>query len=249
MEVKVLKNEYEDFFVDFYDILSPEVPELDLYTKLSEKYGNKVLELGSGTGRILIPLYKRGIDIKGLELNEPMKNRAIEKLANEGIEERLIYSGNMCDFHIDEKFDLIISSFDLINHLVERSDFENMVDSVRKHLNDKGVFVIDNSLINTEIMKNIHGVEEVFEFIHPVKNTKIIDKFKACYDFDKRIETSFIELIEYDKDIICNHVKTVETKKIYTKEEMKEIVLSRKMKVVEEKSNDNAVLLIFSKAD
>lgn len=52
----------------------------------------------------------------------------------------------MANFELDKKFDVILCIFDSINHLVDFEQWELTFDSVKAHLNDDGVFIVD---INT----------------------------------------------------------------------------------------------------
>src|SRR5215211_1634620 len=45
-------------------------------------FNARLLEVGSGTGRISIPLMERGVDLVGCDLSSPMLNRLHEKYAS-----------------------------------------------------------------------------------------------------------------------------------------------------------------------
>jgi cyclopropane fatty-acyl-phospholipid synthase-like methyltransferase len=51
------------------------------YSKIIAKYGTPVLELGCGTGRLLVPLVRQGMDVIGLGSSRAMLRAAQRKAA------------------------------------------------------------------------------------------------------------------------------------------------------------------------
>ena len=76
---------YDDqpFLADLYDLVPGYASRRDLefYLELCRSARGKVLELGCGTGRVLIPAAAEGVDIVGLDLSPHMLARCREKLA------------------------------------------------------------------------------------------------------------------------------------------------------------------------
>ena len=56
-------------------------PDVEFYTRLARESSGSVLELGSGTGRILIPIAQTGKEACGLEGSDHMLDRCREVLA------------------------------------------------------------------------------------------------------------------------------------------------------------------------
>ena len=67
---------YEDqsFVAEYYDFIPGYAgrPDLEFYLDFSRSAGGKILELGCGTGRILIPTAAAGCHIVGLDISEYM---------------------------------------------------------------------------------------------------------------------------------------------------------------------------------
>ena len=96
---------YEDheFVADFYDAMytNPARRDIDFFVDYSRKAGGKTLELGCGTGRVLIPTALAGCEITGLDLSPYMIKKCREKINRLPREVRknvLIIQGNMTNF-------------------------------------------------------------------------------------------------------------------------------------------------------
>ncbi len=73
---------YDSFIAEYYDS-SPMVAErkqdVSFYVGAARKYGDPVLELGCGTGRVTLAIAEAGHRVMGLDVSEKMLERAIEK--------------------------------------------------------------------------------------------------------------------------------------------------------------------------
>jgi SAM-dependent methyltransferase len=234
------KSEYQGFFAEFYDILHSELMDVEVYINFSKKYGLTILELGSGTGRITIPLAKKGFKVTGLELNDDMINICKDKLQAEDEEIRdnvRLIKGDMTEFNLGEKFDLIIAPCNVINHLISLDSLERTLNCVKDHLDENGTFIIDNSLPDIEFMVSSNNVEEVYEFIHPKTRTKIVDRFTAKYDFINQIEKDHIILEEYRGDKLIRHAESTETLTYFLPRELRIILKHMGFKIIEERGS------------
>src|ERR1700683_2119922 len=115
---------YDSFIAEFYDYI-PTVTvrrDLDFYLSAAREYGDAILELGCGTGRVLLPLAREGSNVAGLDISEAMLARCRAKLAGEKDEVRRrvqLQCGDMTDFDLDVTFRLIIIPFRPLQHLLE----------------------------------------------------------------------------------------------------------------------------------
>ena len=96
-----------------------------------------ILELGCGTGNILVELSKR-YETYGLDLSEDMLEIAGKK------DKKSVYKqGDMSDFDLGRKFDVICCMYDSINHLPSLSHWKRMFDCCFRHLVDGGLMIFD----------------------------------------------------------------------------------------------------------
>ena len=136
------------YSVDFYDYIVPygERRDIDFYKALAEEKNAPILELGCGTGRILIPLARQGTEITGLDIEPGMLERCRRKLRGEPDEVRgrvTLIEGNMRDFDLGRTFGLVTAPFRAFQHLETAEDQISCLESVRRHLADDGTLVLD----------------------------------------------------------------------------------------------------------
>src|SRR5260221_14793178 len=73
---------YDSFIADYYDespVVQKRLQDVAFYRDAARDYGDPVLELGCGTGRVTMAGAEAGKRIKGLELSERMLERAVKK--------------------------------------------------------------------------------------------------------------------------------------------------------------------------
>ncbi len=136
-----------DFYTDAprYDLFEGEFAGgtfLDFYQRQIEHYGEPVLELGCGSGRLTIPLAKQGVQIKGLDLSEAMLNLAKEKAEKQNVTLDLV-TGDMTDFNLNETFKFIFVPAQSLSHLYTISEIEKCFACVQNHLTEEGRFLIE----------------------------------------------------------------------------------------------------------
>jgi len=118
------------------------VEDIPFYLKQIKKYGEPVLEIACGTGRITIPVREQGIQITGLDISGPMLAFAKKKAASKDVHIEWVRA-DYRNFNLDKKFALILLPFNSIAHLHSLESIESCFYSVKKHLKDSGRFVID----------------------------------------------------------------------------------------------------------
>jgi SAM-dependent methyltransferase len=140
---------YDSFIADYYDE-SPAVrgrlQDVAFYREAARDFGDPILELGCGTGRITMALAEAGKRVTGLDLSERMLERAVKKRAALRVEARErvhLVQGDMVKFDLGEKFRLIIIPFRPFQHLLEVQQQMDCLDSVRKHLAPGGRLILD----------------------------------------------------------------------------------------------------------
>lgn len=130
-------SEYKTF-AKVYDILNYDMPYnlwLDIINHYSE-HADSVLDIGAGTGQILKMMQadkKIGID----------NSKAMIDIAQENDPSSEYKLLDMMTFNLDETFDLIVATADVLNYAPAKADFIAVLNNVYKHLNSGGVFIFD----------------------------------------------------------------------------------------------------------
>jgi SAM-dependent methyltransferase len=116
------------------------------YVDLAKQTGGPVLEIGCGTGRVLLDTARAGIEIHGLDQSAPMLAVLKEKIASEepAVRERItLHAGDMRDFHLDKKFPLVTIPFRPMQHMFTVEDQVAALKSTADHVADGGVLAFD----------------------------------------------------------------------------------------------------------
>ena len=120
--------------------------DVSFYVELAKELGGAVLEIGCGTGRVLIPTASAGIEIHGLDNSAPMKeilSAKVGRLEPSARERITLHSGDMRDFHLDRKFRLVTIPFRPMQHMYTVADQIRALTSARAHVADGGVLAFD----------------------------------------------------------------------------------------------------------
>ena len=141
---------YEEyaFIADLYDHVAAyrDRPDVGFYVAAAKSAGSPVLEIGCGTGRVLIPTARAGLDIVGLDLSSHMLAVCRQRLQHESeaLRQRVrLVQGDMRDFDLDQRFRLATIPFRPFQHLLTLEDQLTCLASVRRHLLDEGTLILD----------------------------------------------------------------------------------------------------------
>ena len=177
-----VKSQYR-LFSYFYDYQSTGVKgDVESYVEEAQKAGSPVLELGCGTGRILIPVAQSGVGIVGLDLSPEMLSIAREKvsgLSNE-IQQRIqLVEGDMRGFSLKRKFSLITIPFRAFLHLLTPEDQRQSLKCIREHLADDGRLILNifDPRLDIIVSHMDHlgtAMKRLGEFIHPETGNRIL---------------------------------------------------------------------------
>jgi SAM-dependent methyltransferase len=116
------------------------------YIDLARHAGGPVLEIGCGTGRVLLPTAREGIEIHGLDNSAPMMAVLKEKITRETpeVQQRItLHTGDMRDFGIDRKFALVTIPFRPMQHMYTLADQLAALKFAAAHIAEGGLLAFD----------------------------------------------------------------------------------------------------------
>ena len=149
---------------------------------------SKVLELGSGTGRLAMPLIRENIDYHGLDISKELCDFS-KKILNQIDSKERIYNEDMRDFHLENKFDYIFIAFNSFLHILTDEDAIKVFSCIKEHLKDNGKFVLDILVPDPDFLYREEKYRElpVMDF-KDSKTGELIEIFETCkYDVDTEV--------------------------------------------------------------
>jgi SAM-dependent methyltransferase len=145
-----MESGYQEYalIADLYDHvgLYRDRPDVRFYVEAATAAGSPVLEVGCGTGRILIPTARAGVEIVGLDLSPHMLAECRRRLQEEpeAVRARVrLVEADMRDFDLGSRFTLATIPFRPFQHLITVEDQLSCLASIRRHLVDDGVLILD----------------------------------------------------------------------------------------------------------
>jgi len=117
--------------------------DVNFYVDLCRKASGEILELGCGTGRILLPVAKAGGQITGLDYSAQMLEGCRQKLPDALQDRVTLIQGDMTDFRLDREFSLVLIPFRPLQHLLSVEEQLSCLRSVHRHLGENGKMVFD----------------------------------------------------------------------------------------------------------
>jgi SAM-dependent methyltransferase len=133
---------------DLYDYVVPYRDRADVgfFVEAAQASGGPVLEVGCGTGRVLIPTARAGIDIVGLDLSAHMLAVCRQRLLAEPqeVQSRVrLVQGDMRRFNVGQSFRLVTLPFRPFQHLTTVEDQLSCLATIHRHLAANGKLILD----------------------------------------------------------------------------------------------------------
>jgi ubiquinone/menaquinone biosynthesis C-methylase UbiE len=122
----------------FYDTVNHPINDVPFYLeKIKSLKAKNVLELGCGTGRVLVPLAKSCEEIVGIDYSQEMLETCKEKVANAGLTNARIFQGDITRLNLGKTFDLVIAPYRVLQALESDNEVQGFFETIAKHLNTK----------------------------------------------------------------------------------------------------------------
>jgi SAM-dependent methyltransferase len=128
---------YDESSADMFEPAAVD-PVVDFLAGLAGQ--GATLELGIGTGRIALPLARRGIRVHGIDLSEAMVARL---RAKPGAEQIGVTIGDFATTSVEGRFSLAYLVFNTIGNLTTQDEQVACFQNVAAHLQPGGCFVIE----------------------------------------------------------------------------------------------------------
>lgn len=123
---------YDDWYTDY------DSHAIDALADLAR--GGRALELGIGTGRIALPLSRKGVEVHGIDAAESMISRLRSK---PGADQIRVTQGSFADVSVEGEFALVYIVFNTFFALSSQEEQVRCFRNVAAHLYRDGCFVIE----------------------------------------------------------------------------------------------------------
>ncbi len=129
----------------FYDLQSFPIDDVPFYLERLPSPAARVLELGCGTGRVLLPLAERCGFIHGVDSSAAMLAICQDKLNRSGISPSRanVSQGDIGDLHVDGVFDLIIAPFRVLQLLETDAELSGLMNGIHQSLAPGGSAILN----------------------------------------------------------------------------------------------------------
>jgi SAM-dependent methyltransferase len=124
----------------------PFTDDLPFYRQLAAAAEKPLLELGCGTGRLIVPLAQDGHEIVGVDASAHMLDVAREKLGaieREASDRATLVAGDLRTFKVGRSFGLVIIAVKTFSYLLTRHEQELAMASVAAHVQPGGLLALD----------------------------------------------------------------------------------------------------------
>lgn len=202
-------KEYDQSGAAFYDYHYTGLEgDVEFYVAEAVASGSPVLEIGCGTGRILIPVAEAGITMIGLDHTPAMLAVARRKIAQTSPETQRrieLVEGDMREFALPQRFRLIMIPYRAFLHLLTPADQRRALCCIREHLAEDGrlifnVFDPDLDEIAAHIAPLGTALKKTCEFNHPDTGHRVILWDTRQYDPEGQRVNKYNIFEELDDD-------------------------------------------------
>lgn len=200
-------REYTGADATFYDYCFTGLEgDVQFYVEEARKAETSVLEIGCGTGRILLPIAQAGTSIVGLDRSLTMLEilrRKLDKLSVETQSRVELVEDDMRDFSLEKQFDLITIPYRAFLHLLTSKAQRQALSCLREHLTDTGrlifnIFDPSHELIAARLGPLGAALHKDSEFIHPDTDRRVIVWFSGQYDPEQQFLDAYFIFEELD---------------------------------------------------
>ena len=144
--------------------------DLPFWQSLAKEYHGPILELGCGTGRILLTLAGTGRRLTGLDTDPNMLAYLRKTIPSQGLDNLSIIQADMRTFDLPKRFALVILPCNTYSTFTA-PEREQIAQTVRRHLQPGGIFAF--SVPNPHLIASLDPIGE-FDledaFPHPHTN-------------------------------------------------------------------------------
>jgi len=181
-----VENDFRMDVAKYYDYDPRPKPDIAFYRAQIPSAESTVLELGCGTGRVLIPLISHCSYIHGIDSSDAMLQICRGKLqaARTPKARAIVQPGDITQLSLGRTFDLIIAPFHVFQVMITDEEVAGFFQTVRRHLSKTGTcFLNVVKPLSREKMATQWVQKEALIWETPVEDRRV-----TCHERRLRID-------------------------------------------------------------
>lgn len=211
---------------------------LDFYLSLINNHQVKsVLELGSATGNLTIPIAETGIIIDSVDISEEMHKIIEKKLANKNIKLKNnlnLITADVFSIKLIKKYDIVIMPDNFLSAMSSYEEQSKLIELSKKFLKQSGLLVFDVSPPN-KFLINKGKFNYVTRARTALKNLYIV-KCEITTDSNKQLQYQNFDIDKLnDKMKVIENYKTQIIYRYLYKSEIMELLKIHGFEILEER--------------
>lgn len=138
--------DFYDTIARYYDAENEDMTDdLELYGHFAGQTGGPILDVGCGTGRVMLHLASEGYPVVGIDTSKAMLDRARRKVKNRVDLHELVafYEGDALSYALPDKYPLILIPYNGLMHFRSVEEEQTLLCHLANALTDDGLLILD----------------------------------------------------------------------------------------------------------
>lgn len=190
--------------------------------------GRSTLELGCGTGRILLELLAAGVNAVGIDRSLPM----LVELRRQAAQRGLFADVSQADLHalpVSKRFDCILAPYALVTYISDRAALHRLLQQLAGLLTNDGRLIVDSFV--PQPVASFHEFRDDYRRRHGDGWLQRSKRITALDDGRNRIERRY-RLLDTD-ETLRSEWTTCEEIRPYSESDVREIAVGAGLNVLE----------------
>lgn len=185
---------YGKLSTEYFDIDKFDPIEAPFYEEILKGTNGLILYVMCGSGRLLLPLLKKGYNIEGLDYSAPMLENCCQRAREQGLKP-ILHRQSFTNMSLEKKYDVLLILGGSFQHIFPRESAIQALQNAKTLLKETGRLIID-SFVPWEFLFENGSKEEFVKEVHCKDGTSI--KLKSSSQANK-VEQYFISRNNYQK--------------------------------------------------
>ncbi|MFD2445434.1 class I SAM-dependent methyltransferase [Bacillus sp. CGMCC 1.16607] len=200
MTENVFENNLEKYInPELYDHMYEKYQkDLDLILEYTHLVEQEIIELACGTGRLTIPMARRGYSMIGVDIHEGMLQRAKTKAEDEKLNIKF-FQQDCSKLDVPSKASLIFMTGNSFQHFLTNDVQNQLFESIKRHLVPGGYFIFDT---RNPLLSELAIVDEYETRYKDKNNYEVIEQHREIYEATTQIQHCYTNRQIFDGNVL-----------------------------------------------